>query len=187
MNKMAKLPIFLGCVGAVCSAALALVNSFTAPKIANDAAEAKALAYKTVLASANYKNVEVTPISDIDISDELYNAGCKGFGKVDSIKACVYDFEATGYGGKFTFQVAFAEGKYIGFSNLSNTETAGFGADLLADLASNKNGFNGKNASEAETSISGIISGRSKTGAPLVECVKVAYADYVNVQFTEYK
>lgn len=192
MNKLLKLPIFLGVVGGLCAAILAGIDAITSPIITKNDETKIAENYKSIFTNiAEYQDVtidDITTISSNDgtnFSDELYNGGCTGMCLVEKYQGAVYSFEVTGFAGKFKFQVGFAEGKYIGYADISNSES-NQGASLIAGLKKP-----GK-----ESSIYGIDAstnmlngnylnvdancGSSKTGAPIANACNIAAADYAN-------
>ena len=131
MNKIVKLPLFLGIAGAACAGILAGVYSFTQPIVEKTQAEAAAKAYVSMYAEYGVELSDVAVENAVTLSDELFNAGCTGRAIVEKAKGVAYTCNVTGYAGTISFQVAFAEGNYIGYTNLANNETGSYGGALF--------------------------------------------------------
>lgn len=182
MNKLIKLPLFLALCGGVCAGILAGVNAITGPIIAKNEANKKAEAYISVFTNAGY-SVEASDIESIDVallSDDLYNHGCSGKAVVEKVKGVVYDFSASGYGGQFTFQIAFAEGKYVGYTDISNNETNGYGKTVIANFTNTVKGQSAENDLLEISAYADLISGKSITGKAIANAASYARADYMS-------
>ncbi len=134
MKKSIKLPVFLGAVALISTAALAIVNGFTEPVIEQNIRAKANEGYLTMFGLDNFDNYE---LSNLEISDELSNAGVTNILQLkegDSIFGAAYDITSNGYGGELSFQVAFSGSKYAGFNIVSSKETPGFGSDILDEF-----------------------------------------------------
>lgn len=137
MDKSIKLPLFLGTVCLVASAALAGVNALTAPIIEAREEAARMAGYLTVLgldSGDGYTMSDVITaegdLADSGITDYVYfldNAD-------DSLFGAVYNGEVSGYDSGIKFQVGISDGKYAGYNNIANNETSGYGKVLLTNL-----------------------------------------------------
>ena len=78
MNKILKLPLFLGIAGAACATVLAGVYSITNPIVQKNQAEAAAKAYVSMYSAYGVELSDVVVEDAITLSDDLYNAGCSG-------------------------------------------------------------------------------------------------------------
>ena len=181
MNKLAKLPIFLGVVGACCAGVLAGINAITNPIIKQNEANKKAQAYLGVFNNAGYtiEASDIVTVTSEELSDDLYNHGCTGKAVVAKAKGVVYDFSATGYGGAFTFQLAFADGKYLGYTDISNNETGGYGKSVISGFDGAVKGQSAENELLDIAAYSTLISGRSITGKAIASAASYARADYM--------
>jgi len=162
-----RLTVTLLLITSVVAAALAGVNSITAPKIAQLTAEKTQKAIEAVL-PGGYDS----EITDFDNASGLVSkvyAGANG-----------YAFEVTpgGFDNTITMMVGVdAEGKVLGISVISHTETAGLGAVAAAATSAGeafRGQFVGKTGSVSVTKDSGEID--AITGATITSraiCVGV--------------
>ena len=176
MNKIIKLPLFLGICGAACAGILAGVYSFTQPIVQKAQEEAAARAYVSMYTEYSVELSDVKVEGAVTLSDELYNAGCTGRAIVEKAKGVAYTCQVTGFGGAIKFQVAFAEGKYLGYTNLANSETPSYGGVLIEKIATL---FGTKPSADNNALTSDIYSGSSRTGAPIASAVEVCRVDYL--------
>ena len=110
MNKLVKLPLFLGAVGCICGGVLAAVNFITEPVIAaNEEKKANAAFYEH-FSNFSKKNV-------VTVKDELASAGITQkfycFDESLTFIGTVYECSVVGFAGKNTpikFTVSFANG-----------------------------------------------------------------------------
>ena len=173
MNKLIKLPLFLAAVGTACGLALAGVNAATADKLAAREMEKIEQSYKDIFTSNGYDISSATKeyASSIQVSVKLEEAGCTGRMIYRGVGAA-YTFEVDGYKPGIKFLVAFADGKYLGYTDLGNSETPGYGKDLIGTLDDLLKGKSSNN--EVFTSYSGA----TKTGAPISTAIELARKDY---------
>lgn len=142
MNKIVKDALILFAITLVAGVLLGAVYQITLDPIAKANENAKQKAYKAVLADADsFEAVEVIPSdddinasSDIDFSKDKVNEvaiGKKG-GETAGYVITVTDSE--GYGGDIKFSVGIStDGKVLGVSFLSISETAGLGMRAKQD------------------------------------------------------
>lgn len=177
MNKFIKLPLFLGICGAACGVVLAGINSLTADQIQRN---------KETKANAGYLKmyeefgVTIDHLSDAELTADLTAAGCSAKKIVlnDSVKGITYTCEVQGYGGAVSFQVAFGNGQYIGYTDLGNTETSGYGKDLISSLPELIKGIDSNKDLATEDPYKSAMSGKSVTGKAIASCINVCASDY---------
>ena len=173
MNKMIKLPLFLGICGAACAGILAGVYSFTNPIIVRNAEKvANAAIYSTF---ANYGNEDTLVVETQDISNDLIAVGVSSKKKVTGgslTDGMVYKCETVqkGYAGKITFQLAFANGKILSYTDIANSGTK----ELIGRL-SNGEILAGSNAAGYSFE---IVAGETYTSSALKSAIDVIVADY---------
>lgn len=151
MNKFLKLPLFLASVGGICTAVLATTYELTNPiKVARENA-IKEAAFKEVLAGFGLLDEEgkildgVDPVDyvigsenpEFELSSSLVSKGYTRrvlISQNDKLVGAFYEGSVAGYGGAINFQLSFKDGLCNSFVCLSNSETPGFGQDLLASI-----------------------------------------------------
>lgn len=180
MNKMLKLPLFLGACGLACAGILAGVNAATKDTIATYKEDKIKNSYVKIFTKNGYSVTkdDLTPVSVLDLTDEVYDAGCRGSAIVESVNGIAYTCTVKGYAGDVEFQVAFAEGKYLGYTNISHNETSGYGADLIAGMTKLLINL-GINEPLFGTEYASYINGASKTGKPVGEAIEACRKDYL--------
>ena len=174
MNKLVKLPLFLGIVGASCGAVLAGLYAITNPIIEENTAKAAAQSYLEIYSKYSVAESDIVVEGSITLSDELFNAGCENRAIVAKAKGVAYTCSFNGYGGEVKFQIAFAEGKYLGFKALTNKES-NQGAAAIAGMPGI---INGKDAS-ASLLEEKVLNAASYTGVPLAKIIEVCRNDYL--------
>lgn len=180
MNKLVKLPLFLGICGAACAGVLAGINALTAPIIENARIEKANAAYIKMYQEFNVvgSDVQTEEVED----DALLKAGCSVRAIVENsqVRGIAYTCSVNGYGGTINFQVAFANGKYLGYTDLGNSETNGYGKTLISGMNDLIHGVDGNQALSSYAAYTSAISGRSITGKALANSIEVCRADYMN-------
>ncbi len=179
MNKLVKLPIFLGICGAACAGILAGVHAITAP-IVEKAKLAKAnAAYIEMYKDFNVTGTDVTT-EEVE-NDDLLKAGCSVRAVIvnDKVKGITYTCSVTGYGGKIDFQVAFANGKYLAYTDLANSETDGYGKNVIGSMNELINNVDGNQNLLSYSTYQTAISGKSITGKALANSIDVCRMDYM--------
>ena len=176
MNKMIKLPLFLGICGAACGAILAGVYAFTNPIIEEAAAKKAAESYVSMYKAYGVSIEEVKVETSIELSDALFNVGCESRAIVEKAKGVAYTCNVSGYAGTISFQVAFAEGNYIGYTNLANNETGNYGGALINKIAS---AFSSKPSAEKTPTDIYDYTGSSYTGRPITSAIEACRQDYL--------
>ena len=139
MNKLVKLPLFLGAVGCLCGGVLAAVNFFTEPVIkANDDKKVNAAFYE------HFSNFDKK--NTVTVSDTLSAAGVtQKYYAFDSSKTyigTIYECSVVGYAGKSSpikFTVSFANGQPNHYVSISHAESNA-GKDFMDWLAGDVNG-----------------------------------------------
>lgn len=174
MNKLVKLPLFLGICGAACAGILAGVYSITNPIVEENAAKAAAQSYLDLYKNYSVVEEDIVVEDAMLLSDALFNAGCENRAIVAKAKGVAYTCSFSGYGGTVKFQIAFAEGKYLGFNAIkSNESNQGKTAiDSMPSLVSGK---------DANTSLleEKVINAASYTGVPMANIIEVCRTDYL--------
>lgn len=172
MNKMVKLPLFLGICGGVCAGILAGVYAFTNPIITKNTEKA---AYQAIYqAFAEFGNEDTLSVSKpMTLSSELKNAGVYNKQSVTGgslndgmVYACTTTTK--GYGGVISFQVTFANGKFLAYTDLGNSETK--------SMIGNMNNI--VSGSDASGYALAIVSGETFTSKALKSAIDVIAADY---------
>lgn len=179
MNKMIKLPLFLGIVGASCATILAAIYPITSERVATVKAEKAATAYLSMYEELGVTKGDIKVVEQIELSDELYNIGCtsKAVIKLDNVKGVAYTCSFKGYGGQVDFQIGFANGKYLAFNSLKHGETAE-GLKAMNDLPNLVNP--NLSMSDALSSLP-VVSKSSFTGKPISSIVEVCKTDYLDI------
>ena len=131
MNKLVKLPLFLGICGAACAGVLAGVYAFTNPIVEANTAKAAAESYVSMYSAYGVTTEDVKVEQAITLSDELFNVGCSSRAIVEKANGIAYTCSVSGFNGTISFQVAFAEGSYIAYTDLGQNETGGYGDSLI--------------------------------------------------------
>lgn len=176
MNKLVKLPLFLGICGAACAGILAGVNALTAPIIEQAKIDAANAAY-----IETYKEFGVTS-DHIKIEEvEIYAANCTTRAVIvnDNVKGVAYTCSAKGYGGTISFQVAFANGKYLGYTDLGNSETPSYGGVVIGKMSSLINGIDANESLLNNSGYASAIAGQSITGKAIANAVDACRTDYL--------
>jgi Na+-translocating ferredoxin:NAD+ oxidoreductase RnfG subunit len=167
MNKLVKLPLFLGIVGGLCGGLLALTNYFTGPKIEADENARIAAAYQVHfpdIQRSDEKELSATLIAaGVSNKIEAFDGDNKQLGSI-------YTATVKGYGGNLTFTVSFAGQNVNKFIQVSGSESS-VGVTFL-DAISNASNFNVSNISDYK-------SGSSVTYNAVNNCIQVCYSDYI--------
>lgn len=179
MNKMLKLPLFLGACGLSCAGLLSGVHALTKGEIQEYKDNKIKEEYVAIFKNNGYNVVkeDLAIKSSLEVSDELYNVGCSGKAIVEEINGVAYTCKVSGYAGAVEFQVAFANGEYLGYTSISHSETSGYGKDLIDGMTKLLKGLNLAD-SLFSTSYADAIKGKSKTGKPVGEAIEACRADY---------
>ena len=173
MNKMIKLPIFLGTVGLLCGGVLAVTNYITKDAIAKGEFDRANAAYFTHF--ANYAARSEVSVSDnlakigVTLKEEIFSDA----EKTTSI-GYVYTCSVVGFAGKSTpikFTISYSEGKINNYVALSHGESAQ-GAKFMDWLNQDKNNINNLEAGKAQT-------GSTTTYVAVSNAVSACTADYL--------
>lgn len=159
MNSGLKSGLVLLVLGVFCGALLALVNYFTEPTIL--AAEEKAK-YSALEAFYNLKDYDLNVI-EID-GDDVQTVFV--LEQDDNVEALVYLVSGTGYNGPVQMLIAVnADYTVEGYTVVSHSEDAGFGADII---------YNDFNVNSV-TDLSGFaaVAGASFTSQGIKECFEI--------------
>lgn len=120
--------ILLGVLCGVCGLLLAVVNSITAPVIADNQLAKVKDNLEVIFPGGDFKDVSGTYLSDDEsgLIDAIYTA--KGEGTIFTV-------HGTGYNSSgLTFMVGFdTDGKIAGFMALEQNETSGIGSEVFSD------------------------------------------------------
>ncbi len=124
-----KTAVILFLITGIAALILAVVNNFTAPIIAENSAKKQAAAMQNVLKDAEFSEENLAEnVDDPDIS-EIYKAQKDG-----SAAGYVVMVNPNGYNGAISMVVGIdAEGKVSGIDIISQSETAGLGANCVKD------------------------------------------------------
>ena len=173
MNKLLKLPIFLGVVGCLCGGVLSLTNFITKDKIAQDEYERANAAY--------YKHfAEFKTKKEVALTDELKAGGVTLKEEIFSDEqqtaslGYIYTCSVVGFAGKsspINFTLSFADGKINNYVNLGHGESAQ-GAKFLDWLDKGGSNLTNLDAGKAET-------GSSVTYGAISKAFSLCNADYL--------
>ena len=124
-----KTAVILFLITGIAALILAVVNNFTAPIIAENSAKKQAAAMQNVLKDAEFSEENLAEnVDDPDIS-EIYKAQKDG-----SAAGYVVMVNPNGYNGAISMVVGIdADGKVSGIDIISQSETAGLGANCVKD------------------------------------------------------
>ncbi|MDI9503561.1 MAG: FMN-binding protein [Bacillota bacterium] len=177
--QMLLLPLFLGAVCLISSAALIGVNALTAPRIAAVELEKQNKGYMELLGLDSLMGVN--KVEEVP-TGACAEAGAKArvsFVKDGTNLGVVYDVTVGGYGGEIKFQVGFKDRKYTGFLVVSHIETPTDGGVLLAGINDQIKGL----AADDELPISLTdYAGATITRNPVVKALKACAADYLTME-----
>ncbi len=129
MNSGLKSGLVLLILGIFCGTLLAVVNHYTAPEIARIEEKAK---YEALEAFYNLDDYDLTiiPFEEDEVST-IFVLKEEG---TENIEALVYLVAATGYNGPVQMLIAVnADFSIEGYTVVSHSEDAGFGADIVGN------------------------------------------------------
>ncbi len=173
MNKMIKLPIFLGTVGCLCGGVLAVTNYFTKDAIAKGEFDRANAAYFTHFENYAARSELAIPEALAKIGVTLKEEIFSDADKTTSI-GYVYTCSVVGFAGKSTpikFTISYAEGKINNYVPLSHGESAQ-GAKFMDWLSADKNNINNLEAGKAQT-------GSTTTYQAISNAVTACTTDYL--------
>ncbi len=180
MNKLIKLPLFLGVVGCLCGGVLALTNFVTEDKIKKDEEARANAAYIAHFSNlAHRKDAET-------LNDTLTAGGVVlksyAYDSTNTYIGTIYTISATGYAGKqnpIKFTVSFANGKPYHYVELSHSESAQ-GAAFMNWLKGDKNGDRLSNLEAGKTETKSSVSYGAVSKA-VSTCLADYLAEYQNI------
>ena len=179
MNKLVKLPLFLGITGASCALLLTGVYYLTNPIIVNNQLTKENKAYIDLFNDYDSSfNIEGNDLKDEDISDSLYNNGVRTIKVINKVKGKAYKCESNGRNGTISFIVAFSNNKVIGYSNITNSEDAGYGKELLENKIPSL--FNKGIDASKEVLTKLDYTGATITGNAISKVIEACRIDYLN-------
>lgn len=108
MNKMIKLPLFLGVVGGLCGGILALTNYFTEKKIAQDEFDRKNAALRIHFDNTNKLVQNEDNMNNLKEKGVLERVEAKNSN--DELLGVIYTCEVIGFKDIISFSVSFNEG-----------------------------------------------------------------------------
>lgn len=191
MNKTVKLGLVLLIISAVAGAVLAIVNSYTAPVIAEAEFQKSVEAYEEIYGdladefdpmdeAEKEKLIEQVPeIDDVFIAKK--GGEVVGYG---------VNFKANGYGGEMVNAVGLLNDKTIaGFKNIQHAETPGIGAQITEEpyMKSYENtSFESGSVVGSETGAGDneimIISGATVSSTGILDALNNVLANYDLIQ-----
>ena len=179
MNKLVKLPLFLGITGASCALLLTGVYYLTNPIIINNQLTKENKAYIDLFNDYDSSfNIEGNDLKDEDISEILYNNGVRTIKVINKVKGKAYKCEGSGRNGTISFIVAFSNNKVIGYSNITNSEDAGYGKELLENKIPSL--FNKGIDASKEVLTKLDYTGATITGNAISKVIEACRIDYLN-------
>jgi len=161
MDKRIKLPLFLGTVCLIASAALAAVNAWTYPIISQREEDARNRGY---LETLNLESGAGLTMSSLQTAEgELATKGMTGYvfftNDSDSkLYGAVYNGEVSGWESGIKFQVGIADGLFTGYNNIANNETATIGGTFLTNFSNMIEGVSATDATALSDAINAYIS-----------------------------
>lgn len=173
MNKLIKLPLFLGVVGCLCGGVLSLTNYFTAEKIKKDEEARANAAY-----IAHFSNLAHR--KDVEVNDTLLGGGVVSksyaYDESNAYIGSIYTISAVGFAGKqnpIKFTVSFSDGKPHHYVELGHGESSQ-GAAFMTWLKGDNNGDR----------LSSLETGKTETGSSVTysavnQAVSTCLADYL--------
>lgn len=179
MNKLVKLPLFLGITGASCALLLTGVYYLTNPIIINNQLTKENKAYIDLFNDYDSSfNIVGNDLKDEDISESLYNNGVRTIKVINKVKGKAYKCEGSGRNGTISFIVAFSNNKVIGYSNITNSEDAGYGKELLENKIPSL--FNKGIDASKEVLTKLDYTGATITGNAISKVIEACRIDYLN-------
>ena len=175
MNKLLKLPLFLGICGAACAGVLAGVNALTSPIIEQAKIDAANAAYIKLFAEFNVTS------DHIEAKDySLPEAGCatRAIIQNDSVKGIAYTCSVKGYTGpgSINFQIGFANGKYHGYVDLGNTESK---EGIIPKISSVIKGIDATETLMNNASYQAAYTGTTVSATAIANAIEVCRLDYM--------
>ncbi len=153
-ESFARLSITLLIICAISAFALSMLNGVTAPVIADNREAASNATIKEILATSDTisENAEIASDDAILASIQEDNPDITSYKTVSdngAVVAHVFSALSNGYGGKMENTMVFDnEGNIIGFRNLTNAETPGFGDKITFPEYYER--YNGKSIANSE-------------------------------------
>jgi|LakMenE01Jun11ns_1017448.scaffolds.fasta_scaffold9792469_2 Na+-translocating ferredoxin:NAD+ oxidoreductase RnfG subunit len=188
-KKTIHLTTFLGGICLLATAALASVNAWTAPIIAQreeDTRQAGYLALLDLESSSGY-NIDQTEA----ISSSLSTVGVTKmtiFYEENTVNVfgLIYDVSTTGWEAGLNFQVGFKAGLYSGFNNVSNGETPNIGRIFINDFDAILTGLSADDISVVNDAVNAYLTSRTLsltfanvTREVIVDALEVMAQDYL--------
>ena len=172
MNKLIKLPLFLGVVGCLCGGVLSLTNYVTADKIAADEEKRANAAYILHFDNLASKTEEEIPadLAAAGVTNKFF-----ALDKDEKYIGTIYSCSVVGFAGKNTpinFTISFANGKpnhYVGISHGETSQGAKFMDWLAGDVGGDRLG----NLEEGK-----VVSGSSVSFKAVSTVYNICFADY---------
>ncbi len=177
MKKIVKDALILFAITLVAGILLGIVYQITLDPIAKANENAKQKAYKEVLTEADSFEVlenmpeddKINASSDIDFSKDKLNEIAVGKKNGETVGYVITVTDSEGYGGDIKFSVGISnDGKVLGVSFLSISETAGLGMRAKQD-PSFKSQFTSKSA--AAESFSVVTDGSASEGNASIDAI----------------
>lgn len=178
MNKLLKLPLFLGIAAAACGGVLAGVNALTSPIIIANQEKAENQAFYDTFAEFGS---DLVIDKTLEVNDTLKKAGVTSKASVTAeglsaiVYSCTVKGAATAGGNPLSFQVSFANGKYYGYTTTASSETAGYGDKTFDYLSSTLPGLDASTALSTPSNVAGATQTWNSVSAAITVCA----ADYV--------
>ena len=169
MNKLLKLPLFLGVVGCLCGGVLAVTNHFTAPVIQEAEKARENAAYVKHFANLDEKKeqslTESLTKGGVDAKYYAYDATGAYIGSV-------YKCSVKGYVDTISFTISFKNGVANHYEEIAQKETVN-GKTFMEWLKGDTNGNRLGNLEEGKT-----LSGSTTTYNAVSKVVGLCFADY---------
>ncbi len=173
MNKFLKLPLFLGTVVGACGLLLAVVYKSTEKKIASNELAKSNQAYVELFSAYN------ASASDFEVVDTPNFEGCTKKVVNKTVNGACYNMSISGRNNTIKFVVAFADNKYVGYSDIANGEDSGYGKDLIESMGDLVSGLSAQTKLLEYSTYTSAMAGKSATGEPLAKAIELCRADYM--------
>lgn len=190
MNKSLHLTLFLGGICLASTLALATVNAITAPIISQREEDTRNAGYLALLDLSSTTGYTLETITDLPV--ELTEVGTEKVtvfldSETSALFGIIYDVSTTGWEPNLNFQVAFKNGAYAGFNNVSNGETPSIGRKLLERLDDILTGLNANDIALVQDAITAsfIADSASPTFAGTTRSAVVASLTAIAADYLE--
>lgn len=165
MKEYLRLGLTLLIICAIAAGALALLNSVTAPIIAENTKQASYAMYYDALGDT-IDDIEDAPEDELANVQSSYSniTGVLNLVKGGEVIGHIFTVNSSGYGGTMENAIIIAnEGDILGYRNISNSESPGFGNVISEESYYSR--YDGKSVAEADQLVLGSGGGANEIEA----------------------